>query len=397
MPHPLHRLRAAPLDALLAVTLLVVGESQVLLGWHDGGVGLVPSDHWPVRALLCLALVVPLLWRRRHPLPVAAVVAGSVVAQVLVVPYVPFLAGLLPLLIANYSVAAYAPRWRPGGLVLALVAVAAIFARIPEERVGSEVLFTLFVVVGTWAAGDVVHARVERAHATVTAVQVTLAEQELASVVALEAERARIARELHDVIAHSVSVMGVQAGAARTLLDTDVEGARAALRAIESTARDSVVELQRLLMVLREGDQPVDRSPQPGLAQLSSLVARMRGAGLPVELDAGADLAGLPTGVDLAAYRILQEALTNALKHAGTSTRVLVGRHDHTLVLEVRNDLAPGRSSTGSGHGIVGMRERALVYDGMISAGPDDDGGFVVRARLPLDRDLAPAHVSAAP
>jgi signal transduction histidine kinase len=391
VPPSLHRLRGAPLDALLALTLLAVGESQVLLGWHDGGVGTVPDGRQPVRALLCLALVVPLLLRRRHPLPVSAVVAGAVVAQVLVVPYVPFLAGLLPLTIANYSVATYARTWRPVGLLLALVAVAAIFARIPEERAAGEVLFTLFVVVGTWVAGDVVHSRVERAHATVTAARVTLAEQERASVLALEGERARIARELHDVIAHSVSVMGVQAGAARTLLDTDVEGARDALRAIEATARDSVVELQRLLMVLRDGDQPTDRSPQPGLTQLPALVARMRDAGLPVELHAGAELDGVPTGVDLAAYRIVQEALTNALKHSGTSTLVRVARDEHQLILEVRNRIAPGRASAGGGHGIVGMRERAHVYGGAISAGPDGPDFFAVRASLPLDPDRAPA------
>jgi signal transduction histidine kinase len=385
----LHRFRGAPLDVLLAATLLLVGQSQALLGWHDGGVGTVPVDQRAARALLCLALVGPLAWRRRYPLPVAVVVAGAVVAQVVLVSYVPFLAGLLPLTIANYSVAAYARRWRPAGLLLALVAVAAVFARIPEERAGGEVLFTLFVVVGTWVAGDVVHARFTRAAELITAAEMTLAERERAHTDALEGERARIARELHDVIAHSVSVMGVQAGAARTLLDGDVEAARAALRAIEETARDSVAELQRLLMVLRHGDQPTDRSPQPGLAQLPALATRMRDAGLPVELRVR-DLHGIPAGVDLAAYRILQEALTNALKHAGTSTVVDVDQREDTLRLTVRNQLVAGQLSTGSGHGLVGMRERVHVYDGMLSAGPDGHGSFVVRASLPLDRTHAP-------
>ncbi len=391
MPPALHRFRGAPLDALLAATLLLVGESQVLLGWHDGGVGTVPVAERAARAAVCLALVVPLAWRRHHPLPAASLVAGAVVAQMLVVPYVPFLAGLLPLTIANYSVAAYARRWRPGGLLLALVAVAAVFVRIPEERSGGEVLFTLFVVVGTWVAGDVVHARLARAAELVTAAEVTLAERERAHADALDDERARIARELHDVIAHSVSVMGVQAGAARTLLDADVEAARAALRAIEVTARDSVAELQRLLMVLRHGERTPERSPQPGLAQLPALATRMRDAGLPVELRVE-DLQGIPAGLDLTAYRILQEALTNALKHAGTATVVDVARREESLALEVCNALAPGLTSTSGGHGLVGMRERVHVYDGVISAGPDGRGRFVVRVDLPLSR--APAPVS---
>jgi signal transduction histidine kinase len=183
--------------------------------------------------------------------------------------------------------------------------------------------------------------------------------------------------------------MGVQAGAARTLLDSDIEAARAALQAIESTARESVAELQRLLMVLRHGDQPPDLSPQPGLAQLPALAARMREAGLPVELRVD-DVHGIPAGVDLAAYRILQEALTNALKHAGTPTVVDVRWCEDGLALEVCNEVVPGREPPSGGHGLLGMRERVHVYGGVISAGPDDCGNFAVRVKLPLDRAHAP-------
>jgi signal transduction histidine kinase len=387
----LRRLRGAPLNAVLALVLLVIGESQVLLGWHDGGVGAPPDEHRVVRALLCMALVVPLAWRRSRPLPVAGLIAAAVVAQVLVVPYVPFLAGLLPLTIANYGAAAYGRRGRPGGLLFALVAVAVIFARIPEERAAGEVLFTLFVVVGTWVAGDVVHARVARANASVAAANATLTEQERAYAEALEDERARIARELHDVIAHSVSLMGVQAGAARMLLDTDAEAARDALLSIELTARDSVTELQRLLTVLRGDESSPDRSPQPGLGQLTSLVERMRDAGLPVRLHVERGDAVVPAGADLTAYRIVQEALTNALKHAGTATVVRVRHHEGDVEIEVCNALAPRRSSAAGGHGIVGMRERAQLYGGTLRAGPDEHGGFVVHAALPLDPERAPA------
>ncbi len=382
-------LRSARADAVLAGSLLLVGESQVLLGWHDGGVGNVPDGSRVLRALLCVVLVLPLAWRRTRALIVATVIAVAVVLQVLALAYVPFLAGLLPLAVSNYSVAAYGARRRQLGLVLSFVAVAAMFVTIPEERAGGEVLFTLFVILGTWLAGDVVHSRMARAGEAVASAQLEVARQGVSYAEALADERARIARELHDVIAHSVGVMGVQAGAARTLMDTDTEAAREALMAVEETARSSVAELQRLLTMLRGPHDSGDRTPQPGLSELPDLVARMRDAGLPVDLrteppqEVGA---GLPAGVDLAAYRIVQEALTNALKHAGTPTLVRLTRGAEGLDVEVCGDLT-GTPSTGAagGHGIVGMRERAQLYGGTLHAGPDRQGRFVVRARLPVE------------
>ncbi len=382
----LPRVPRSALDAVLAAVLLVVGQLQVWTGWNDGGVGTVPVHAGPARALVVAACTVPLAWRRSRPFAVLGIVCGALVVQLtLVAAYAPFLAGLLPMCIANYTVAAYGSRWRPAGLLAVFGVIAVTFAVIPEERAPGEVLFSAFVGLGTWIAGDVVRSRFSSAERAVGAARQLVAAREEAAAAALADERARIARELHDVIAHSVSVMGVQAGAARTLMDSDPAAARGALRHIEAAARDSVAELQRLLAVLREpAEQDGDLSPQPGLATLPRLVDQVRSAGLPVDLSMSGN-AELPPGVDLAAYRIVQEALTNALKHAGAPTAVRVCSADGHVQIEVRDtgSLRPGGGTSG-GHGLVGMRERAHLYGGTLEARPHPDGGFVVRARLPL-------------
>ncbi len=222
-------------------------------------------------------------------------------------------------------------------------------------------------------------------------------EQRLAVAMARElvldgAERGRIARELHDVIAHSVSLMGVQAGAVERVLERDPDKAREALRSIQFTARDSVGELRRLLGILRAQDEPFGTSPQPGLAALSSLVEDNRSAGLPVALAIDGEARALSAGVELSAYRVIQEALTNVRKHApGASAHVhLCYRVDEVEVV-VSNSAyqAPnGRKrwpADGAGHGLVGMRERVAMYGGSLEARPEPDGGFLVRARLPVE------------
>lgn len=261
-------------DVVLAVVLLGVGESQVWAGWNDGGVGHPLEGQRLVRGLLVLAFVAPLAWRRGWPLAAVGVTSAAIVVQLLAVSaYAPFLVALLPMAIGNYTAAAYGSRWRLAGLAAVFAAEAVIYIRIPEERTGGEVLFAVFVLLGTWIAGDVVRARLRRADQAVAEAETTVAEYEAATEQVLAEERARIARELHDVIAHSVSVMGVQAGAARSLMDADPEAAREALLAIEATARSSVGELKRLLTVLRDqGDTTAERAPQPGLAQLPALV-----------------------------------------------------------------------------------------------------------------------------
>lgn len=378
--------RAQAADAVLALVLLAIGQSQVWLGWDDGGIGGAPEGNRLLRALLVIAFTVPLVWRRRRPVVTVLTICTAVVVQLLLVaPQVPFLVGLAPMLVANYSTAAYAPaRIRAVGLLAVFAVEAVIYARIPAERVGGEALFAAFVALGTWAAGDVVRARLTSADRAVDEARVLVVEREAAAGAALAEERARIARELHDIIAHSVSVMGVQAGAARMLLDGDPGAARAALRGVEATARSSVADLQRLLAVLREDGALPGRLPQPGLALLPELVEQVRAAGLPVQLSTAGTSAELTPGVDLAAYRIVQEALTNALKHSGASTVVHISYHPRHVRVEVR-DAGPGcrAGRNNAGHGLLGMRERAQLYGGTLQVGPHPDGGFVVRACLP--------------
>ena len=197
-------------------------------------------------------------------------------------------------------------------------------------------------------------------------------------------ERRRIAREMHDLVAHSMSVMVVQAGGARRILDRDPARALEAATMIERTGREALAEMRHLLGVLNLPEARAALAPQPTLAELDELIARSRAAGLPTVLDLRGERRPLPAGLDLAAYRIVQEALTNALKHSGHApTTVIVDYGEHELALEIRDE-GSGGSNTGGGHGLVGMRERVRLYGGEIETGPADGGGWCVRARLPL-------------
>ena len=196
-------------------------------------------------------------------------------------------------------------------------------------------------------------------------------------------ERARIARELHDVIAHHVSMIGLQAGAERHALEGE-SSTRDVLGTIERTGRDALTERRRLLGMLREdGTDPL--STQPGLAHLDVLVSQVREAGLPVQLHVEGERRALPVGLDLSAYRIVQEALTNSLKHAGPATAaVRVRYHDDALELQIADDGTSTPSRANGGHGLVGMRERVALYGGSFEAHPRDEGGYLVRALLPI-------------
>ena len=206
---------------------------------------------------------------------------------------------------------------------------------------------------------------------------------------AVAGERARIARELHDVVAHSVSVMVVQAGAAEEVLGADPVKAREPLRSVQDTGRQALVELRRLLGVLRTDHSEAALAPQPGLDQVGALAAQVREAGLAVELRVDGARDGIPAGVDLAAYRIVQEALTNVLKHATAShAAVHVGYRPDAIELQVLDDghgpIGAGHDGAGTGQGLIGMRERASLYGGVVEARPRAEGGFAVRARLPV-------------
>jgi signal transduction histidine kinase len=332
-----------------------------------------------------LPLSLSLAWRRTRPLLVLAIVAlgtgfewslGVSVAQ----PLVP----LLALVIGMYSVAVHEPLQRSVlGFVLvnAGLAVALVHIRGHSDITVGSFGFGTIICGGAWAAGLVVRSRTQRAGA----LELETERLETERAVAVAEERARIARELHDVIAHSVSVMVVQAEAAQEVLKRSPERAVEPLQAVQDTGRQAMVERSRLVGLLREEGEEIGLAPQPGLGDLDALLAQVRVAGLPVELRVEGQPRPVPLGVDLSAYRVLQEALTNALKHAGPAHAEVTVRYARdALELKVCDDGPGSGNGHVGGHGLVGMRERVSVFGGELEAGPRPEGGFVVHARLPL-------------
>jgi signal transduction histidine kinase len=328
-------------------------------------------------ALLLVAQVVPLPWRRRFPAAVLALtsVAGLGLA-LLGWPMLP--AALTPLL-ALYTLAVSVPR---ASSVTALAGTAALTGSTVLTEVrpsGMYLLVTVLALLSAWAMG--VNTRTRRAYLARLAADRAEGERRAAA-----AERVRIARELHDLVTHNVTVMVITAGAGRVAADADPHRLRSELATVEQVGRQTLVELRRLLGVLRTGEQPTQpRTPAPGLAQLTGLVEDTRRAGLAVELVVDGQPRPLPPGVDASAYRIVQEALANTLRHASPCTaRVDVCYTDRELHLAVVNDGAPVPVPSG-GHGLVGMRERVAMIGGRIEAGPRPTGGFAVRVSLPLE------------
>jgi signal transduction histidine kinase len=334
-----------------------------------------------------LLYTLPLLLRRRFPLLAPAFVFAVHTALSFADPQAlgSLDTGLLSVMLAFWVMGACNQGQQAVaglGLGLAMLAVVAHEdVRVSYgEAAQAAVLGSL-----TWLAALLLAGRARRiAHAEQRAARLEQNQEERARA-AVADERARIARELHDVIAHSVSVMTVQAGAARLLLSGDPQRAVPPLLAVEETGRQALAEMRRLLGILRaDADEPV-LAPQPGLADVPRLAAAVREAGLPVELAVQGTHRPLPAGVELAAYRILQEALTNAIKHAGAArAQVTVRYAAEAVLLEVRDD---GQAAyvDGQGHGLIGMRERAALYGGELAAGPLPTGGFAVRARLPIE------------
>jgi signal transduction histidine kinase len=271
------------------------------------------------------------------------------------------------------------------GLVAYLLLAAWVNVEFPDTTVADYFFVSLFVAV-PWLTGFLLSRRTEHAREMTERARLLEQEQAVASERAVAAERQRIARELHDVIAHSVSVMTVQAGAVRRLLHPDQEREREALETVEATGREALTEMRRLVGLLREQGAMPEFAPQPGLDRIDSLLEGVRAAGLPVELEVAGSPRQIAPGVDLAAYRVVQEALTNALKYAGPAHAwVSVSWGDDELRLEVANDGRGDGDGVGGGHGLAGMGERVSLYGGEIESGPRDGGGYVVRARLPLE------------
>jgi signal transduction histidine kinase len=369
----------APTAVLLPITL-----AEVLL----------TDEITAPRGLVVLAavlLTVPLVWRRRAPLAVltlALVVVGvfDTISNFADAAGSPF-AGVL---LAVYSGAAYARSRRElhAGAAAMLVFLLALIVSSPTP-VG-DFFFIGGIMFGVWGAAVVVRSRQELATALAARTVELEHEREEKARLAVAEERARIARELHDVVAHHVSVMVVQAGAERREVATERPQTAEVLETIEHTGRVALAETRRLLGMLRRSDDELALAPQPSLDGLETLVAQVQEAGLPVELRVEGERRPLPPGVDLSAYRIVQEALTNALKHAGPARARIVVRYGREQVeVEVADDGAGAAepavaNGNGQGHGLVGMRERVALVGGDLSAGRRLAGGYAVRARLPV-------------
>jgi len=330
-----------------------------------------------------------LVWRRRSPVVVVTLVA---VLQVLeAAAGVPLQQPLVPLLasvIALYALMTAAPAWQAAsGAAAMLVAVG--IETVLQDKGFANFAFALVFLVGATIVGRTVHSRTRHAAQLADRAENLERQQSLTAQLAVQEERTRIARELHDVIAHTVSVMVVQAGAAEQIVARDPDRARAAMQAVQATGREALGEMARLLGMLREDGAEIGLTPAPGLGDLPALVDSVRRSGMDVDLQLDGYRGQLPPGQQLSVYRIVQEALTNVRKHAGRSrAAVRVTCSDTAIVAEILDEGA-GRSTTeaavpGAGQGLIGMRERVALYGGTLIAGPSAAGGYLVQASIPI-------------
>jgi signal transduction histidine kinase len=381
----LRRLRPLQLDLALSLVLTVLLQAELWLGERYQGNPAFPGSKAATAPFLLVATVA-LAWRRRRPTLSLLVVMSALAIQSIVTGGAEAGGGFALILISVYSAAAYGAH--PVVTVAATaLALAAHDLNDPFIHSAGDATFSsLFAVVG-FALGRALHGRGLRARVLEGEAERLRRERDERAERAVAEERARLARELHDIVAHSVSVMVLQSLAGQSVLNGSQPEAREAFVTIERTGRQAMDELRRLLAILRE-DQGVPDGPQPGVGDLQALASGMRKVGLDVSLTANGDPHDVPPGVGLAVYRIVQEALTNALKHAGAnSSEVEVSYRADEVTVRVRDrgsySPAPG-GDWGAGHGLVGMRERAALYGGRLEAGPAPDGGYVVEAWLPL-------------
>ncbi|MFI9843620.1 sensor histidine kinase [Nonomuraea sp. NPDC051941] len=355
-------------DILLAAVLIAI--TIATMAWHITA---------PLPAyVLAVLTAAPVALRQVTPV-LTMVIIGAALAVYILVGYGMFPNAGMGLLVGLFTVTTLRPRPVAAAAVLGTVALIVLsYATRPGPFQWPDFFQDNLLVAGAWVLADSTRRWGERTR--------RLAEE---ATRAAANERVRIARELHDVVAHHMSVISLQAGVAGYVLDTDLPTARTAITTVSDATREALIEMRRLLDVLRvDPSGGLDVSPQPGLALLGELVDRTRAAGLPVEVVITGAPRPLPPGTDLCAYRILQESLTNALKHAGpASARVEVGYGERTLTLRVSDDGHPGHrepANVSGSHGIRGMRERAELYGGVLTAGPAEEGGFHVVARLPM-------------
>lgn len=368
-----------------AVVLALAGIVEGLVLAAPEGVSRGPGWFLPLSVAL---MAIPLLFVKKFPFaaPVATVLLADAISiattgRAIIDGFV----AIFLLNLAAWQLGRLDRRSSVTGLVLLLATVLVVDSQGDQMTVPT-IVFPMIFFSMFWTASVFVTSRERHAREAEERARTLAFEQETASERAVAEERQRIARELHDVIAHSVSVMTVQAGAVRRLLLPEQERERQALETVEATGREALTEMRRLVGLLREQGAMPEFAPQPSLRTLDILLGTVREAGLPVDLEVEGDERELPPGVDLSAYRLVQEALTNTLKYAGPAQAWVTLRwRDDELELEVANDGRSDPSPNGVGHGLAGMRERVAMYGGTLETGPREGGGFVVRCHLPLE------------
>lgn len=339
---------------------------------------------------LLLAQTLPIAARSVSPLAALTVSAVAVSLHV-AIGYEGVPAGTFAAFVILYSVASMTDVRR--AIIGAVMTAAAITVYFTTERGDPSIAqaITTFATYGAgWGIGVYVRSRREYADVLEDRAALLEREREVREREAVASERSRIARELHDMVGHALNLIVIQAGGAQRVFDTKPELARDSLASIESTGRQALTEMERMLGILRGPDGDADLSPQPGLSGIEELARHVTDAGLPVEVTTEGTPVALPSSIDLSAYRIVQEALTNALKHAGpASARVVIRYVADALELEISDDgrgmAGPGDRDDHGGRGLIGMRERVALFGGELSAGPRREGGYRVHARLPID------------
>jgi signal transduction histidine kinase len=373
----------------LDVLIVLAAVQSAIFVWRVDDPGVSPDSPAWFAVPAVVALILPLLARRRFPFgaPAAlwliAAAISFVDGRLVVYPAGCYLAGMVAsFLLGNLRDAAQARI----GLGVVVGSSAIVIYNDPLHATG-DFIFAPFLFAVAWLAGYAVRERVAAAEAAEERAARLELEQAEGERRAIVEERARIAREMHDVVSHSVSVMTVQASAVRRLLRPEQEKEREALLTVEQTGREALAEMRRLVGVLRDTDEPPALAPQPSLNEVSKLVAQARETGLPVDLRIEGEPVQLPASIDLTAYRLVQEGLTNAINHAKASHAEVHLRYGSERVeVEVCDDgSGVDHTSDRAGFGLVGMRERVSIYGGGLEAGPRAEGGFRLRAWLPVE------------
>jgi signal transduction histidine kinase len=378
------RRRGGPfsIDGVVALVACAVCELELALSNNING------PHW-VNAVAAAGVTLPVAWRRPFPLIVAPFMAAVITWQALLNGDLleNAITPVLTIPMAVYSLGVLVDRRAAVGAYILIQSLIWIAVLLGNDRSADTFVFTLLLVGGPFLVGRIVNARIQLARELRDKANRLERDQAEKQKLAVAEERARIAREMHDVVAHNVSVMVVQASAARRMIDRDPERAREALSSVEQTGREALAEMRRMLDVLRAEDEGAALAPQPSIDELEALIELAREAGLDVDLEVEGERRRVSSSVDLSTFRIVQEALSNTIKHAGAAhASVRLRFSDDQMEVDVVDDGHGVRTAgqNGSGQGLVGMRERVAMLGGRLEAGYRANGGFEVRATLPL-------------